>query len=518
MSKHFRYDDQTALVQTTGGLVHGYEYDGISIFKGIPYAKAKRFQDPEPISWKGIFEATGYGYACAVVDAAGLSKSMDFVERYTPQSEDCQNLNIWTPATDNGKRPVMVWLHGGAMSFGSSSGDDICEGDNIARYGDVVSVSINHRLNVLGFCDLSDLGDEKFKNSGNQGIADLVAALHWIHDNIVAFGGDPDNVTIFGQSGGGMKVAALLQTPAADGLFHKGIIMSGIQGGALADCVGSGRQMGEFLLHETGVSSVDALAEIPFPTLAEAFRKMRLKYRFHGVNAGEMPFRGTYYLGDAREVPHRPETSQIPLLVGSTFGEFDAFAARSYRKYQMTEEEQIARLTEALGEECLEQALPLFRKAYPNRPIIDLMALDCMFRCYINEFMNGRVQLNDCTWEYMFDLDMPSLGGIVPAHGNDLGFVFHTTDRAPGLQEPGVTEKIEKQIFQTVMTFIRTGDPNNSGIPEWRPSKPGQMHTMIFGKEAEVRDNYDQQLNALLVEKKLKKQLEFLYTSVARTE
>ena len=515
MSKYFRYDDEAVFVTTTGGAVHGYEYDGLSIFKGIPYAKAKRFQDPEPVSWEGVFEATGYGCGCAAVDTVDTpSKGLTDVSRYTPLSEDCQNLNIWTPGTDGEKRPVMVWLHGGAMSFGSSSADDVCEGDEMARYGNVVVVSLNHRLNVLGFCDLSDFG-EKYRNSGNQGIADMVAALRWIRDNIEAFGGDPENVTLFGQSGGGMKVTALLQTPDADGLFHKGIIMSGVQGGALVDCVGSGRQMGEFLLNELSLSSVDELAEIPFPDLASAFKKMRLKYRFHGVNAGEMPFRGDYYMGDPLEVPFRPETSRIPLLVGSTFGEFDAFRALSYRKYRMAENEMNEQLAGEFGED-LSRLLPLFERAYPDRKIIDLLALDAMFRNYIISYMKRRTALNNCTWEYIFDLDMPSYGGIVPAHGNDLGFIFHTTDRAPGLQEPGVTEKVESEFFNAAISFARTGDPNHAGIPQWDASSPDQMNTLVFNKNTGVRVNYDQELNALLSEIRLPKQLAGLYVSVAK--
>ena len=240
MEKQFRYDFQTAVVETDKGLVHGYEYDGMSIFKGIPYARSKRFHDPEPVEpWDGLREATGYGYVCPLLDEERLDSSLGAPHRIGVQNENCQNLNVWTPACDDKKRPVMVWLHGGAFSGGSSIEQVAYEGENLCKHGQIVFVSINHRLNVLGYCDLSEFGEE-YKNSGNAGTSDMVAALQWIHRNIAAFGGDPGNVTIFGQSGGGMKVTALLQTPAADGLYHKGIIMSGVQGGALFDCVGSG--------------------------------------------------------------------------------------------------------------------------------------------------------------------------------------------------------------------------------------------------------------------------------------
>ncbi len=516
MAKHFRYDDETALVQTTGGIVHGYEYDGISIFKGIPYAHAERFKDPVPASWEGVFEATGYGYACSVIDEGGLPKQLEFTERVTLKSEDCQNLNIFTPGCDDRKRPVMVWLHGGAMSFGSCWGDEICDADNLARFGGVVSVSLNHRLNALGFCDLSDFGDE-YKNSGNESIADMVMALQFIHDNISLFGGDPDNVTIFGQSGGGMKVTALMQTPAADGLYQKAIIMSGVQGGALTDCVGSGRPMAEYLMKELGLSTVEELAKAPWEDFREAFKKMRKEYRYHGINAGEMPFRNSYYFGDPLECGFRPENSRIPVLVGTVYGEFDAIATRQLRRDRMSEEEMLERLVKAFGKEFTDAALPLFRAAYPERPIIDLLSLDCMFRALTIDYTKKRSALNECTWEYLFNLDMPSMGGCVPMHGNDLSFFFHTTDRAPGVQEPGVTEKIEEEFFGAVMAFVRNGDPNHPGLPVWKPSRPDELNTMVFDRGTRVRTNFDLALNELLVEKKLKPQLEGIYASVTKS-
>ena len=515
MIKHFRYDDETALIPTTAGLVHGYEYDGITIFKGIPYAHAKRFQDPEPAHWEGVFEATGYGYACAVIDEGGLPKDLDFSGHTPLKSEDCQNLNIFTTCCDSKKRPVMVWLHGGALSFGSCSDDDVWDGENLARYGDVVSVSLNHRLNALGFMDLSDFG-EKYKNSGNQGLADIIVALRFVHDNIEKFGGDPGNVTIFGQSGGGMKVTALMQTPDADGLYHKAIIMSGVQGGALTDCVGSGRRMADFIIEDLGLSSAEELESVSWESFRESFKKMRKKYRYHGVNAGEMPFRNDYYLGDPLECGFRPENAAIPILIGSVYGEFDAMRARSYRKYRMSETEMLEMLYREFGKDFTDQALPLYRDAYPERKIVDLLALDCMFRALTIDYTKKRSALNSCTYEYLFNLDMPMLGGVVPQHGNDLAFIFHTADKAPGVQEPGVTEKMLDEFFGAVMAFVRTGNPNHPGLPEWKPSCPNELNTMVFDRDTKVRTNFDLALNALLVEKKLKPQLQGIYESVAR--
>ena len=514
MVRKFRYENDYPIVDTTCGKVHGYEYDDVIYFKGIPYARAERFCDPKAYTWDGVFEATAYGYSCPTIEEPALDYSLDFARKQELKDEACQNLNIWTPALDNEKRPVLVWLHGGGMSFGSSSEDGLCEGDNMCRFGRVVVVSLNHRLNLLGFCDLSDFG-EKFKNSGNQGIADMVFALKWIRDNIAKFGGDPDNVMLFGQSGGGMKVTALLQTPEADGLFHKGLIMSGVQGGAMCDCNGSGKKMGEILMEETGCSNIEELCKVPVKELLGAGKIVRKKLKFLGYNAGEMPFYSDYYLGDPLIHPFRSETAHIPLLVGSTFGEFNAPFSYGISKHRMTDKEMEDKIKETLGEDLASKVIPLFKEAYPERPLVDVLSMDYMFRSYIRSYMKRRTELNDCTWEYIFNLDMPMLGGVSPLHGNDLGFVFNTTDRAPALQEPGVTEKVQKEVFDTVMAFAKTGNPNNGSIPAWEPSKPGDFKALVFGKETAVRRNFDAELNDCMAGELLEKQVQFMYDSVS---
>src|SRR6516164_212811 len=223
------------VVEIASGKIKGYHAaDGIAGFKGVPYgastAGPNRFMAPQkPASWAGVRDA---------VEWAGHSPQAFFGQRRAevtklappadpvPVSEDCLTLNVWTPGLDNGKRPVMVWLHGGAFSYGSAN-TPRTDGTRLAQRGDVVVVTVNHRLNIFGFLDLTALGGERFAHSGNAGVLDLVASLEWVRDNIAGFGGDPGNVTIFGQSGGGGKVSALLAMPAAKGLFHRAIVMSG---------------------------------------------------------------------------------------------------------------------------------------------------------------------------------------------------------------------------------------------------------------------------------------------------
>ena len=218
--------------------------------------------------------------------------------RYWPKSEDCQYLNIWSPAIgEEAKKPVMVWLHGGGFAAGSSIEQVAYDGFNLCNFGDVVVVSINHRLNILGYLDLSPYR-EKYQNSGNAGNADLVAALQWIHDNIAAFGGDPDNVTLFGQSGGGGKISSLLQTPAADGLFHKCIIMSGIADGIMFQ-EGDSRPLVDGMLKELGLTAdeVDKIEKLPYEQLAAAYNKVSPDIRAAGGYVGCAPVPNGYYVG-----------------------------------------------------------------------------------------------------------------------------------------------------------------------------------------------------------------------------
>ena len=498
MEKKFVYDEDTAVVETESGKVRGYFYDDQYIFKGIPYAKARRFHAPVPVEpWEGVFQATSFGYVCPLLELPKPEGELLVPHRYWVMNEDCLNLNLWTPGLDGKKRPVMVWLHGGGFFAGSAIEHIAYEGENMCRFGQVVVVSVNHRLNVLGYCDLSDFGEE-YANSGNAGTDDLVAALRWLRDNIERFGGDPDNVTIFGQSGGGAKVTTLLQTPAADGLFAKGIIMSGVIGPVLGDAAGSGKRLGEMLMEELKVEDVKGLETVPYDALAAAYNKIKPVLEKAGEYVGGAPHPNAFYRGEPVTNGFRKETEHVPLIVGSVFGEFGSFAPTCYKRSALTREEGIRLVEEEVGKERTPELIRLFEKAYPERNPVDILTMDFTFRAPEIDYIRIRSGCKGKVWSYLFNLDMPLDAGRTPWHCADIPYFFHNTQLAPYTQEEGVTERIEKLIFDAVMAFAKTGSPKTQELSEWNCCREDAEATLVIGRETSVRINFDHELVPVL--------------------
>jgi para-nitrobenzyl esterase len=343
-----------ALVETTYGTLCGYIEDGIYTFKGIQYARAERFmppQDPEP--WEGVQTALYYGHQCHQAPRLTWEDDCEaFLYQWDDgvQSDDCQYLNVWTGGINDGKkRPVMVWLHGGGYAMGASSELPFYDGANLARKG-VVLVSINHRLNLLGFMDLSDFG-EKYKYSGVTGVMDMVKALEWVKKNIGAFGGDPDNVTIFGQSGGGGKVNILMGTPSAKGLFNKGIIESGSML-SLAQPEES-REMGRLTAAKLGLTekTIDEIQTIPYDKLLAAATDAILEkfpdnifYRLYGAGMWFQPTLDGEILPYTLDDPRVAEISKgLPTIIGCNFAENNMLPAVYHNadfRYQMGDTKQ----------------------------------------------------------------------------------------------------------------------------------------------------------------------------------
>lgn len=495
--KTFRYDDVPVL-ETTSGKLKGYFYDGTYIFKGVPYAQADRFQMPVPAKWEGVKDATSYGYVCPLMSQDTPSAELLVPHRYWPMDEHCQNLNIWT--TDlSARKPVIVWLHGGGYFAGSSIEQAAYDGRNMAVEGDVVVVSVNHRLNILGYLDLSPFG-EKYENAGNAGHADLVAALQWVHDNIALFGGDADNVTIFGQSGGGMKVADLMQIPAADGLFHRGLIMSGVaDAGMMPSCEGDGRQIVSAMLSELGLTEdeVEQLETLPYPQLVQAYTKVMPVVAAAGGYVGGGPVVNDWFLGNPLQHGMREHAYSIPLMVGSVFGEFFSFAPAPFDKTALTERQAAAIVGKVYGKHTRD-VLTAFSKAYPGKYPTDLLLLDRVMRAPSKKLaaIHAAGKKAD-TYLYNFTLEFP-MGSKVAWHCADIPFFFHNTDKVEVCSIPGVTERLETQMFGAFMSFARTGAPVQAELPPWPPVTESSEPTMIFDRTCEVRSNYDDELLHLI--------------------
>ena len=496
MTRKFMIDKVPA-VQTKAGKLRGYFYDGIYIFKGIPYAQAKRFQMPKEVTpWEGIKDATSYGYVCPLMQQDNPNAELMVPHRYWPMDEKCQNLNIWTKTLDkDAKKPVLVWLHGGGYTAGSSIEQVAYDGFNMSNYGDVVVVSVNHRLNILGYMDLSPFG-EKYKNSANAGHADLIASLKWVHENIAQFGGDPENVTLFGQSGGGMKITGLMQMPDADGLFHKGIIMSGVDDGRLMlEPHGDGRMIVTAMLEELGLTENDmeALETLPYDELVKVYRKVYPAVMKRGGYVGCVPLKNDYYYGEPLIYGFVEHAKTIPLIVGSVFGEF-TFKLANFNKYELSDKQEKEMLSKCFGEHT-QELMDLFAKAYPEKKAVDLLSLDRTFRIPSKELAKLLAEGGKASaFLYNFTLEFPIAHGKAAWHCSDIPFVFHNTDKVEICNIDGVSDELEEKIFQAVIHFAYTGNPNHPGLPEWPSVKPKDEPTMIFDRDCKVLHNYDDEL------------------------
>lgn len=498
---------QATTANTEYGKVAGYIENGIYIYKGIPYAEAERFMPPTKVTkWDGVRSSRSYGPTSPQGKRMGWYSdeqafAFDWNDGY--QDEDCLRLNIWTPGINgNQKRPVMVWLHGGGYSAGSGHELPSYDGTNLSRKGDIVVVSLNHRLNVLGFLDLSAYG-EKYKESGNVGILDIVAALEWINKNISSFGGDPSNVTIFGQSGGGGKVSTLLATPSAEGLFHKAIIQSG----AMLNTMESkwSRRIGTAVARELGLNSsdIDKIQNIPYQQLLEAGEKAVAEVK---VEADKEGFK-TFIFGWAPTIdgnilpsqlfyPTPPEQSKnIPILVGTTLHEFCTSTYNPSIR-NITQEQAIEKLKVKYGNRVNEY-IEAFKKAYPNYTPKDLFDVDFIFRPSVVEFSNIMSSFSNApVYTYLFTWESPVLDGILRSmHCLELPFVFNNVT-LHGNMTGGGSEAIDlgNIMSSAWINFAKTGDPNTEGLPHWEPYNLNNESLMIFDNECELKKGHDKDL------------------------
>lgn len=490
MARKFVCSYDAPIVETMAGKLRGFQIDSTYVFRGIKYADANRWEMPVPVeSWAGVKDALGYGYVCPLLnEETPGSGEIAIPHRYWPANEHCQYLNVWTQSLEgDAKKPVMVWLHGGGFASGSGIEQAAYDGERLSIYGDVVIVSLNHRLNLLGYFDVSVLG-EKYWNSRNVGNADLVAALQWVQDNISMFGGDPGNVTIFGQSGGGMKVTSLCQTPAADALFHKGIVMSGTVDGDIfaLDLSGILPAMMEKLQVKTG----DELAAVPYRALADAYLSI--------VDPkGAMAFSpkpNRWYLGEALSVGFTDRLKKTPLMVGSVLSEFHSFRPGDRNRQSASEEEIHNAVSRYYGEDHADEVLAAFKEAYPGKNPLDAIAIDPMFRPAVKKYVKAKAQYTEApTYSYLFAAEMPLDNGKAPWHCADIPFVFHNTEITETCNFPG-SDELQEQVASAFVNFARTGNPNNSTLPKWPAVTLEDEACMIFDLKPSVGHSHDDKL------------------------
>jgi para-nitrobenzyl esterase len=494
------------VVQTRHGAVSGFVEDGVHIFKGIPYGKstagAGRFmpsQPPDP--WTGIREAialgptapAAFGTAAATMNNPDIIAMIEGAAEYVPSSEDCLVLNVWTPGTDVAKRPVMVWCHGGGF-FAGSGGGKWNDGANLARHGDVLVVSVNHRLNILGFLHLAELADGRYPDSGNVGMLDVVAALEWVRANIAAFGGDPGNVTVFGQSGGGFKISMLMAMPSAQGLFHKAIIQSGsvLRGNTPAVST----KHAEWVLDHLGLkaSEIDDLQAMPLDRLIDA-ATMVLK---RVVVPGENPF---HPVVDGRALPRDPFdpdapalSAAIPLLLGTTKNESRMLLAGDVTNFDLGDDQMRSRLIDFLevGANETDRIIAVFKGERPGATPSDIFfAVTNARMLWTNALAQAErkaAQHSGATFMYRFDWNIPILGGKLGApHGVTVPFVFRTIDAAKSMVGTGPERQVlSERVSNAWIAFARTGDPNHPGLAAWPAFDANTRATMIFDNECRV--------------------------------
>lgn len=491
------------VADTRYGRLRGFYLDGCFTFQGIRYAQAKRFHMPtEPESWEGVKDALSYGYVAEIMKKPVPNNEIMVPHMYWPSSEDCQYLNIWTPTMEkDAAKPVMVWLHGGAFDDGSSIEQLVYEGRSLAVSEDVVVVSINHRLNILGYWDLSEV-DEEYWNTGNLGNADIVAALRWIHDNIESFGGDPDNVTLFGQSGGGMKVLTLMQTPEANTLFHKGIVQSGV----IDNMFDQDRETNHAFvekLRERGLADKHRLETMPYRQLVEEYTKIEAELSAEGYEVTRCPVENAYYLGHPLKHGFCERAREIPLMVGSVFGEFDFDHGIDGK--ETYPQEKIRQMIGAQLGEGAEEIAALFRKTYPDKHILDLLSLDNFIRSTEIDLIKERSKTKESkTYSFMFTYNFALDGGKPAWHCSELPFVFHNIEKVPACNDSEEAAVLEKQMSFAWAQFARTGTPElccaagESDAPLiWPACEEGAENVMIFDKKCQVKVNYDHALIAL---------------------
>jgi para-nitrobenzyl esterase len=502
--------DKIAVTGTQYGKVRGYVLRGIHHFLGIPYGAdtsgANRFMPPQkPKPWSDAFPALWWGNTAPQnMDNRYANKYASFRDHwnYDDVSEDCLRINVVTPATNDGKkRPVMFWIHGGGFTNGNGIEQDGYNGENFARLGNVVFCSINHRLGPLGYCNLAGVGGEKFAASGNVGMLDIVAALEWVRDNIANFGGDPGNVTIMGQSGGGAKVCLLTAMPSAKGLFHKAVVLSGASRRA-ADKAGS-EKLGAAVVKEAGLTaaSLDKLQSMPWKDFyAIATRAQQSLGPGSGLTRGFSPVMdGTILPQHPYDPVAAPTAADIPMIISSVQNEqspsWTDASLESLTLDQVADRlKQRAGFGAGFGDKAKE-VVDAYAKAFPGLKPVEIWSLASSNRQSVVALADVKskqpapVYVNWFTWQPpLFDNRMRAF------HCVDISFWFYNTDLMLTHTGGGPRPKaLSAKMAGALLQFMKTGTPNAAGLPNWPKYSAAKGETMIFDDICKVENDPDRE-------------------------
>jgi para-nitrobenzyl esterase len=511
--------DNIAVTNTQYGKVRGYVLRGIHYFLGMPYGAdtsgANRFMPPQrPKPWADVYPALWWGDSAPQnMEKRYANKFASFRDHwnYGDVSEDCLRINVFTPAINDGrKRPVLFWIHGGGFVNGNAIEQDGYNGENFARFGNAVFCSINHRLGPLGFSNLAGVGGEKFATSGNVGMLDIVAALEWVRDNIANFGGDPGNVTIMGQSGGGAKVCTLTAMPSAKGLFHKAVVLSGASRRSGDKALSE--KLGAAVLKEAGLTpgDLDKLQAMPWKDFyAIAVRAQQAWAR--EVGPGGAMMRGFAPVVDGDILPQHPydpegapTAADVPMIISSVQNEQSPSWTDSSLE-SITFDEVAEKLRERAGfgrgfGDRAKDVVAGYAKAFPGKKPVEIWSLASSNR-------EGAVALADVksrqpapvfvdwfTWQPpLFDNRMRAF------HCLDISFWFYNTDLMLTHTGGGPRPRaLSARMAGALLQFMKTGDPNGGGLPKWSRYSPAKGETMILDDTCEVRNDPDREARKAL--------------------
>lgn len=511
-NKNFSDDDQIlqigddiALAETAFGKIRGYRLNGVYTFLGVPYGAnaggKNRFMPPQkPEKWEGIKDTIWWGNtAPQIMDNRYANVHYSFADHwnYDDVSEDCLKLNIWTNAIADGKkRPVLVWLHGGGFTNGNGIEQDGYHGENLAKNGDIVFISINHRLGPIGFTDLSGVGGSKYAHSGNVSMLDIIASLQWVKENIANFGGDPGNVTIMGQSGGGAKVTATMAMPASKGLVHKGVALSGSM--LTANDQEYSKKLGQYVMEEAGLtpSNLDKLQEIPWREYLiianKAQERMRKEFPQPGFRGGFGPVAdGVNLPKDTFFVNANSHESDIPLMVCTTFHEWGATRANPQLE-AIDLNGVIEELKPRFGDKTAE-IVQAYQANFPDKKPAEIMILVASNRQGAVATAEAKAKQKAPVYMAWFGWEPNLYNGRMRAfHCIDICFWFQNTDRmfthTGGGKRP---RQLADKMSASLLAFMKSGNTNTGSLPEWPKFTAENGETMVLNDTSEVKNDPD---------------------------